>query len=163
MRQIGQDVLLTLQCAKFIGNIQDTTSTTSDNYNIVSTQLHPSCIANALLYCLVKFGIRNTVFFALNHSIGALTLVITENNNISTICRQTIRHSHFDFNSIDWIFVFINQFSPEFSTDLFFWIAIIFYMVIRRNICDFLLAFFSNNMCITIFYCSFEICHLRSS
>ena len=163
MRQISQDVLLTLQCAEFIGNIQNTTSATSDNYNIVSPKFHPSSIANALLYRLVKFGIRNTIFFALNHSIGALTLVITENNNISTICRQTIRHSHFDFNSIDWIFVFINQFSPEFSTNLLFRIAIIFYMVIRRNICDFLLAFFSNNMCITIFYCSFEICHLSSS
>ena len=95
--------------------------------------------------------------------IGTLALVITENNNIRTICRQTIRYSHFYFNSIDWIFVFINQFSPEFSTNLLFRIAIIFYMVIRRNICDFLLAFFSNNMCITIFYCSFEICHLSSS
>ena len=163
MRQISQDVLLTLQCAEFIGNIQNTTSATSDNYNIVSPKFHPSSIANALLYRLVEFGIRNTVFFTLNHSIGTLALVITENNNIRTICRQTIRYSHFYFNPIDRVFVFINQLSPKFSTDLFFRIAIIFYMVIRRNICDFLFAFFSNNMCITIFYCSFEICHLSSS
>ena len=163
MRQISQDVLLTLQCAKFICNIQNTASATSNNYNIVGTQFYPSCIADTLLDCLVKFCIRNTVFFTLDHSIGALTLVITENNNIRTICRQTIRHSHFDFNSIYRIFIFINQFSPEFSTDLFFRIAIIFHMAIRRNICDFLFAFFSNNMCITIFNCSFEICHLSSS
>ena len=91
MGQISQDILLTLQCAKFISNVQNTTSTTSNNYNIVSTQFHPSCITDALLDCLVKFCIRNTVLFTLNHGIGTLTLVITKNNNIRTIKNWNIK------------------------------------------------------------------------
>lgn len=100
---------------------------------------------------LIKLGISNTFFFAFNDCIRTFAVIVTENNNIGTVSRQSVRNNDFNLDAVCRIFIFIYQLSKKFGTNFFFGIFIVFHMLFRGYILNFLFAVNTCNVNISIF------------